>query len=177
MQTFDFDHVQQPSSGDATSVLLAYIDILSPEFPELYQGLFERKDETNLRIILRWKPSQDKIRRSKLVLSGYGVGLDLKRVDYITIDDRDLATQDSGKAKEQRTQKVEAEAEAGSQITEDVFAEADAEPSELIQLKSEQLLGTPRQTCMIALIPCLLLIVAQKSALGRPSLSSLRRRL
>lgn len=78
--------------------------------------------------------------KSKLVLSGYGVGLDLKRVDYITIDDRDMP-QDAEGAKEQKAIKKEQTSSLETSETDDVFARADARPAELVQLKAEQLQG------------------------------------
>lgn len=74
---------------------------------------------------------------TKLALSGYGVGLDIKRVDYITIDDRDLQ-QETGESKGQQQT---------SHLTDvrksdgDILAQADLRPSELVQLKPEQLQG------------------------------------
>lgn len=141
MHTFPFDHVHEPTVGEATSALLVYVDILSPEFPELHQKLFQRKQAEQLRIILRWKPTE-KDSGKKLILSGYGVGLDLKRVDYITIDDRDLTAQEADRAKVQKTHKSDRQSEARSDTAEDVFAEADEEPSEMVQLKQDQLLGS-----------------------------------
>lgn len=141
LQVFDFDHVQEPSSGQVESTLLAYVDILSPDFPDLYKQLVRQQDRGKLRIILRWKPSEGQSTSEKLNLSGYGVGLDLKRVDYITIDDRDLG-QDAFSAKEQRLHKKEQQAAEGIyQATGDIFEEADAVAAELVQLKPDQLLG------------------------------------
>lgn len=41
-----------------------------------------------LQFVLRWKPSTVKPSSSKLVLTGYGASLDLKKTDYLVIDDR-----------------------------------------------------------------------------------------
>lgn len=84
--------------------------------------------------------------KSKLFLSGYGVGLDLKRVDYITIDDRDMP-QDAEGAKEQKAIKKEQTSSLETSETDDVFAWADARPAELVQLKAEQLQGELELLC------------------------------
>lgn len=139
MQIFEFDHVQEATSGRATSSVLVYADVLSPEFPTLYWQLFQSIPHDNLQIIFRWKPSKHKKDLHKLILSGYGVGLDLKRVDYITIDDRDLQ-HGTENAREQKVQKKESIARDLIE-TSDIFAEADAASTELVQLKAEQLQG------------------------------------
>jgi UDP-glucose:glycoprotein glucosyltransferase len=141
LQIFDFDHVKNPSNGKAASTLLIYADPLSSEYPALHRHLFQESPSDNLRIVLRWKPSTHNGISQKLVLSGYGVGLDLKRVDYITIDDRDLQ-HDTEENREQEAYKLDKGVQDGNSAFDDVFAEADdATTSELVQLKPEQLRG------------------------------------
>lgn len=112
-----------------------YADILSDDFPVLH-----RKLSSKPRIVFRWRPTSNAVPSHKLVLSGYGVGLDLKRVDYITIDDRDML-HDVGTAKEQRATRKEKLSNTDAGDDDDIFAQADAQPAELVQLKPEQLQG------------------------------------
>lgn len=74
--------------------------------------------------------------------------MDLKRVDYITIDDRDMP-QDAESAKEEKAIKKEQTSSLETSETDDVFAQADARPAELVQLKPEQLQGELELLCSI----------------------------
>lgn len=139
LQIHPFDHTSKQETAHEPALLI-YADILSAEFPTLYRQLFNSHRTTEARIVLRWKPTSQPMLKSKLVLSGYGVGLDLKRVDYITIDDRDMP-QDAEGAKEQKAIKKEQTSSLETSETDDVFARADARPAELVQLKAEQLQG------------------------------------
>lgn len=147
LQIHPFDHTTKQNNAHEPALLI-YVDILSAEFPALYRQLLNSQSTTEPCIVLRWKPTSQNLPNSKLVLSGYGVGLDLKRVDYITIDDRDMP-QDAESAKEEKAIKKEQTSSLETSETDDVFAQADARPAELVQLKPEQLQGELELLCSI----------------------------
>lgn len=64
-----------------------YADITSQSFRKFHQtvSLTARSGKTSYRI--RYKPSSSREEKA-LSISGYGIALDLKRTDYIVIDDR-----------------------------------------------------------------------------------------
>ncbi|KAL7619949.1 killer toxin resistant protein [Parahypoxylon ruwenzoriense] len=75
------------ASGTGPEAIL-YADITRPEFGSFHEALaaMARKGELSYR--LRYRIGQDG-EREALPVSGYGVELQLKRTDYIVIDDRD----------------------------------------------------------------------------------------
>jgi UDP-glucose:glycoprotein glucosyltransferase len=81
--------------GDSQHALPAilYADITSPSFAWFHNTLSKTAKEGKTSYRIRHKPSL-KGSSSPLVVNGYGVELQLKRTDYIVIDDRD-ATQNS----------------------------------------------------------------------------------
>lgn len=86
----------KPNKGDRPSVIL-YADPYSNNFRELFSTLEEYASHSAVPFTytLRWRPaldvagtpSQDE---AAPVLAGYGAILDLKKVDYLVIDDRKL---------------------------------------------------------------------------------------
>ncbi len=84
---------------DAAPAMVLYADPFSDNFHELFSALEEHASQPDSRLsyTLRWRPSI-KARNDSLVsvadqttlLSGYGAILDLKKVDYLVIDDRKL---------------------------------------------------------------------------------------
>ncbi|ORY11797.1 UDP-glucose:glyco protein glucosyltransferas-like protein [Clohesyomyces aquaticus] len=99
-----FDRILGPKSGAIPSLL--YADITSPAFAHFHKVLSKtaRDGETTYRI--RHKPSL-KGSNSPLTVNGYGVELQLKRTDYIVIDDRPAA--EGGKAAAQKSLNTELE--------------------------------------------------------------------
>jgi UDP-glucose:glycoprotein glucosyltransferase len=86
-----FDRILNIHSDLPPSIL--YVDLESPLFGHFHQTLTEtaRAGQTSYRI--RYRPS---LKSSKpLAVSGYGIGLVLKRTDYIVIDDRQAESQGS----------------------------------------------------------------------------------
>ncbi|CBX94261.1 hypothetical protein IAQ61_006372 [Plenodomus lingam] len=73
---------------------ILYADITAPRFKKWHETLSEtaRQGKTSYRI--RHKPSS-KAPQSPLIVNGYGVELQLKRTDYIVIDDRPKAEGDN----------------------------------------------------------------------------------
>lgn len=113
----------------------------------MYSNLLQNKAQESIKVVLRWKPS-DNFKSKPLSLSGFGVGLDLKRVDYITIDDRDLHQQDStagpGSADKTQHSNIEQRRSDVDQSSEDsdIFGSADRKKPEIAQLTPEQINGT-----------------------------------
>jgi UDP-glucose:glycoprotein glucosyltransferase len=64
-----------------------YTDITSPSFAKFHKTLRKTAEEGKTSYRVRHKPSAS-TQKSPLIVNGYGVSLQLKRTDYIVIDDR-----------------------------------------------------------------------------------------
>ncbi|KAI5305558.1 hypothetical protein KEM56_004077, partial [Ascosphaera pollenicola] len=84
MKVLPFDRVL--GDPDAPPIVL-YADILSPQFREFHQELSQRARDGDVSYRLRYRPSPHGFNQP-LMMNGYGVELNLKRTDYIVIDDR-----------------------------------------------------------------------------------------
>ena len=73
------------------------------------------------------------------MLSGWGAGLDIKRVDYLTIDDRDITGQGQGGDRYVAEEKAKSAHE--SHTGHNLFDEEDRQSNEMVQLKGSQLEG------------------------------------
>lgn len=80
-----FDRILGDSSNELSSIL--YADITSPSFAKFHNTLSKTAKEGKMSYRIRHKPSLN-APKSPLVVNGYGVELQLKRTDYIVIDDR-----------------------------------------------------------------------------------------
>ena len=80
-----FDRVIGDSLFDLPSIL--YADITSPSFAKFHKTLSKTAHEGKTSYRVRYKPSQN-APKTPLIVNGYGVELQLKRTDYIVIDDR-----------------------------------------------------------------------------------------
>ncbi|QRW18757.1 glycosyltransferase family 24 protein [Rhizoctonia solani] len=90
-QIFPFDHVQESTSGGCTSHAIFYASLSSPNFYDLYSYLRSKSETPGFCYILRYSPPKDTLitgEQSRNILSGYGVALDLKKMDYLALDDR-----------------------------------------------------------------------------------------
>lgn len=85
-----FDRILGDSSHALPSIL--YADITSPSFAKFHQTLRKTAGEGKTSYRVRYKPSAN-ASKTPLVVNGYGVALQLKRTDYIVIDDRAPAEQ------------------------------------------------------------------------------------
>ncbi|PWN41129.1 hypothetical protein IE81DRAFT_324849 [Ceraceosorus guamensis] len=94
-----FDHIRHSKQGAPASsglakprVAILYADPYSPNFRSLHQELSRHVSagqSPTLRYVLRWKaPRAEEAAISPAFLAGYGATLDLKKVDYLVIDDR-----------------------------------------------------------------------------------------
>ncbi|KAF3167177.1 hypothetical protein TWF132_011935 [Orbilia oligospora] len=66
-----------------------YIDIIDKGFPTAFSEMSEAADKAGIAYKIRYKPSPSLKNPKPVGLSGYGVGLSLKKTDYLVIDDRD----------------------------------------------------------------------------------------
>jgi UDP-glucose:glycoprotein glucosyltransferase len=85
-----FDRVLGNSSALPTIV---YADITAPRFKKFHKTVSRTAKEGKTSYRVRHKPSL-KGPKTPLVVNGYGVELQLKRTDYIVIDDRQAAQSD-----------------------------------------------------------------------------------
>jgi UDP-glucose:glycoprotein glucosyltransferase len=72
-----------------------YADITSPSFGKFHTTLSKTAKEGKTSYRIRHKPSS-RVVRSPLIVNGYGVELQLKRTDYIVIDDRQAEEANKG---------------------------------------------------------------------------------
>ncbi|KAJ7032380.1 UDP-glucose:glycoprotein glucosyltransferase-domain-containing protein [Mycena alexandri] len=90
--TFDHIHPSPARTLDRparTAVLYASLD--SPNFRELHSYLFALADKSSASIEYVLRPRPDSANRdseARNFLSGYGVSLDIKKTDYLAVDDR-----------------------------------------------------------------------------------------
>lgn len=96
-----FDHVYPPASGllylpSRTAIL--YGDITSPNFRSLHNYMYAlaKEDPPRIQYVYRHIPPRDGQTVTKSYLSGFGVTMDLKKMDYLALDDRGHS-RDSGK--------------------------------------------------------------------------------
>jgi UDP-glucose:glycoprotein glucosyltransferase len=85
-----FDRILGNSSHSLPSIL--YADITSPAFAKFHKTLSKTAQDGKTSYRVRHKPSAN-ASKTPLVVNGYGVALQLKRTDYIVIDDRAPAEQ------------------------------------------------------------------------------------
>lgn len=118
---------------DSDTVSILYADITSSLFGQFHQTISStaRNGQTSYRI--RYRPSSSPLTKP-LAVNGYGIGLALKRTDYIVIDDR----------------KAEVEIEGGESVVtstgaEDIILENE-ELADLKPLSSKELLGLGLKT-------------------------------
>jgi UDP-glucose:glycoprotein glucosyltransferase len=88
-----FDHVLG-SNDDPPSIL--YADITHPLFAQFHSTVSQTAKEGRTSYRLRYRPATQGA--TPLYLSGYGVELNLKRTDYIVIDDRDASEGTDGES-------------------------------------------------------------------------------
>ncbi|KAF8633145.1 hypothetical protein AX17_004646 [Amanita inopinata Kibby_2008] len=94
-QVLTFDHIYPPRSrilSPPPRTAILYASLESPRFSELHQYLYalSREDEPGVEYILRYvaPASVQEPGKAKSPLTGYGVALDLKKTDYLVVDDR-----------------------------------------------------------------------------------------
>ena len=131
-----FDRILGNSSGLPTIV---YADITAPRFKKFHATVSKTAKEGKTSYRVRHKPSL-KGPKTPLVVNGYGVALQLKRTDYIVIDDRQQAQGESADQKPLSTELNEETSDLKPLAKDDV---ADlAEKAASFVLQSEQPMDT-----------------------------------
>lgn len=95
-----FDHTYPPASQTLDRphrTVILYATLNSKNFRELHTYLYSQAGKAipNVEYVLRYVSPQEP-RPSKNYLSGYGVTLDLKKMDYLAVDDRLSSNNGSG---------------------------------------------------------------------------------
>ncbi|KAJ4470665.1 glycosyltransferase family 24 protein [Lentinula edodes] len=93
-----FDHIYPPPDSRLETpprTAILYASLASPNFRELHTYLMRLTSHAEHRIeyILRHVPPENLDTSKRSYLSGYSVALDLKKMDYLALDDRHLGTQ------------------------------------------------------------------------------------
>ncbi|KAK0480614.1 UDP-glucose:glycoprotein glucosyltransferase-domain-containing protein [Armillaria novae-zelandiae] len=88
-----FDHVTPSPSLTLdtplrTAILYASLD--SGNFRELHSYLLSHASSNSIEYVLRYIPPKQADDAPRSFLSGYGVALDLKKMDYLAVDDRNM---------------------------------------------------------------------------------------
>lgn len=67
---------------------MLYAAVDSPNFYGLHSTLLHLADRADVRYVFRYAPLVTREGDSRAYLTGYGVALDLKKTDYLALDDR-----------------------------------------------------------------------------------------
>jgi len=90
-----FDHIYPPLHKSPTRPPLTaifYGVLSSPNFRELHDYLLTLSNSTDPNVEYVFRPIRGNVVRQDYDLTGYGVALDLKKMDYLALDDRNLGT-------------------------------------------------------------------------------------
>jgi len=87
LETKDLPFDRQLGDTEAAIPSIVYADITSPSFKSFHKTISDAAKDGKNRYKVRYKPPMVET-REPLGVHGYGVSLDLKRTDYIVIDDR-----------------------------------------------------------------------------------------
>ena len=94
-----FDHLYPPGGNlkppPRTAIFYASID--STNFRDLHSHLYKLATSKSpwMEYVLRYVTPKERDFEKKATLSGYGVALDLKKTDYLALDDRHLGMETS----------------------------------------------------------------------------------
>lgn len=141
-----FDHVlpdpaRVPSSPPHTAVLYASLE--SPNFHALHSYLYAAASASTPRVayVFRPVPPADRDLAIRTHLTGYGVALDLKKMDYLAVDDRLQGGNGGSSSEDGSTTKVQ-EDEADIIVTRLQQYPADESVDVTAPLTDAELLGT-----------------------------------
>ncbi|CAE6531593.1 unnamed protein product [Rhizoctonia solani] len=93
IQTFPFDHIQKHMDHECERPAIFHAALSSQNFHDLHLYLRSKSENPGFCYALRYTPPRDAAiagEHSRNILSGYGVALDLKKMDYLALDDRGL---------------------------------------------------------------------------------------
>ncbi|KAK6495184.1 hypothetical protein TWF481_003211 [Arthrobotrys musiformis] len=79
---------RQSKDDTRKGLVTLYIDIVGEGFLQAYSEMTAAADKAGIAYKIRYQPSPSLKNPKPVGLSGYGVGLSLKRTDYLVIDDR-----------------------------------------------------------------------------------------
>ncbi|KIJ36946.1 hypothetical protein M422DRAFT_260570, partial [Sphaerobolus stellatus SS14] len=113
VKLLSFDHVYPPASGSLNPpprTAILYGNLTSPNFRSLHDYLYKLAMETPSRIqyVFRHIPPEN-AQAEPSYLSGYGVTMDLKKMDYLALDDRKTGREggSSSSSNNAKTEEVE----------------------------------------------------------------------
>ncbi|KAJ7785207.1 UDP-glucose:glycoprotein glucosyltransferase-domain-containing protein [Mycena maculata] len=107
-----FDHIHPPPArtlDPPPRTAIFYASLSSPNFRALHSFLFALADKPapSIQYVFRPIPDAGRTDAARNYLSGYGVSLDLKKMDYLALDDRNTGHRTGGSALEATADSVE----------------------------------------------------------------------
>lgn len=132
-----FDRILGNSSALPTII---YADITAPRFKKFHKTVSRTAKEGKTSYRVRHKPSL-KGPKTPLVVNGYGVALQLKRTDYIVIDDRQAAQSDKDADQKPLATELDEEASDLTPLAKDDVPDL-AEKAASFVLQSDQPMNT-----------------------------------
>ncbi|KAG9088588.1 hypothetical protein FS749_002047, partial [Ceratobasidium sp. UAMH 11750] len=91
IRVFPFDHVQKQPDAECSTPLIFYASLSSQNFYPLHSYLRSKATRPDFCYVMRYVPAENTAtldEKDRNFLSGYGVALDLKKMDYLALDDR-----------------------------------------------------------------------------------------
>lgn len=89
-----FDHIISPSTprSPVPQTAILYVSFENADYRELHELLYASSlsPTSSVQYVLRYVPPAS-TGATRNYLTGYGVGLDLKKMDYLALDDRNAA--------------------------------------------------------------------------------------
>ncbi|QRV75871.1 glycosyltransferase family 24 protein [Ceratobasidium sp. AG-Ba] len=98
VRLFPFDHVRKQPDTECSTPLVFYASLSSQNFYPLYSYLLSKATQPEFCYVMRYSPPEAPSKleeKDRNMLSGYGVALDLKKMDYLALDDRGPRSQGS----------------------------------------------------------------------------------
>lgn len=156
-EALPFDRILEDDAKPGAPPSVLYADITNPAFGQFHQTIREtaKDGQTSYRVRYRRPLSEEK---RPLTVNGYGIGLALKRTDYIVIDDRKAELGD-----------LENEPAASREIDRSLD---DGEMDDLKPLPSSELLGLGLKTTSYIMGSENLLVTLERVSQDFPKYSS-----
>ncbi|KAF8595370.1 hypothetical protein BDV93DRAFT_575405 [Ceratobasidium sp. AG-I] len=91
LRLFSFDHLQKRDNESCSNPPVFYASLSSQNFYPLLSFLRSKMETPGFCYAMRYAPPKNSVvtsEQDRNVLSGYGVALDLKKMDYLALDDR-----------------------------------------------------------------------------------------